>query len=97
MWLLHGLPIVHIDVVFLVRQLHLENVLLDTGLAGIILDADKVAAIGGRVGVFIPLRLCSTIKTPTARGQSFFIMAKNGEEPQFSKRIAGGCSVRRES
>lgn len=44
--LLHGLPIVCIEVVFSGRRLHLENVLLDTGSAGTILDADKVAEIG---------------------------------------------------
>jgi len=44
--LLHGLPIVHVDVVFSGRQLRLENVLLDTGSAGTILNADKVAEIG---------------------------------------------------
>jgi len=43
---LHGLPIVCMDVVFLGRHLRLENVLLDTGSAGTILDADKVAEIG---------------------------------------------------
>ncbi|MEW9702717.1 retropepsin-like aspartic protease [Paenibacillus sp. SI8] len=46
--LLHGLPIVCIDVVFASRQLRLDNVLLDTGSAGTILDADKVAEIGVR-------------------------------------------------
>ncbi len=46
--LLHELPIVCIDVVFSGRQLRLENVLLDTGSAGTILDADKVAEIGVR-------------------------------------------------
>lgn len=46
--LLHGLPIVCIDVVFSGRRLHLENILLDTGSAGTILDADKVAEIGVR-------------------------------------------------
>lgn len=46
--MLHGLPIVCIDVVFLGRQLRLEKVLLDTGSAGTILDADKVAEIGVR-------------------------------------------------
>ncbi|MFB5268857.1 retropepsin-like aspartic protease [Paenibacillus enshidis] len=46
--LLHGLPLVCIDVVFSGRRLYLENVLLDTGSAGIILDADKVAEIGVR-------------------------------------------------
>lgn len=46
--LLHGLPIVCIDVVFSGHQLRLENVLLDTGSAGTILDADKVAEIGVR-------------------------------------------------
>jgi len=46
--LLHGLPIVCIDVLFSGRQLRLENVLLDTGSAGTILDADKVAEIGVR-------------------------------------------------
>ncbi|UJF33019.1 retropepsin-like aspartic protease [Paenibacillus hexagrammi] len=44
--LLHGLPIVCIDVVFSGRRLRLENVLLDTGSSGTILDADKVAEIG---------------------------------------------------
>lgn len=46
--LLYGLPIVSLDVVYSGRQLHLENVLLDTGSAGTILDADKVAEIGVR-------------------------------------------------
>jgi len=46
--LLHGLPVVCIDVVFAGRQLHMENVLLDTGSAGTILDADRVADIGVR-------------------------------------------------
>lgn len=46
--LMYGLPIVCIDVVFSGSRLHLENVLLDTGSAGTILDADKVAEIGVR-------------------------------------------------
>lgn len=46
--LLHELPIVGIDVVFKGVKLHLENVLLDTGSAGTIFDADVVADIGVR-------------------------------------------------
>jgi len=46
--LLHELPIVGIDVVFKGKKLYLENVLLDTGSAGTIFDADVVADIGVR-------------------------------------------------
>lgn len=46
--LLNDLPIVAIDVVFEGRKLRLNNVLLDTGSAGTILDADVVADIGVR-------------------------------------------------
>lgn len=41
--LMYGLPIVEIDVVFQGRRLHLNRVLLDTGAAGTILDADVVS------------------------------------------------------
>ncbi|TBL76098.1 retropepsin-like aspartic protease [Paenibacillus thalictri] len=44
--LLHGLPIVDIDVIFAGRRLRLENILMDTGSAGTILDADAVFEIG---------------------------------------------------
>ncbi|SFM21764.1 Aspartyl protease [Paenibacillus sp. 1_12] len=44
--LLYGLPIVDIDVIFDGRKLHIKNVLLDTGSAGTILDADVVSEIG---------------------------------------------------
>lgn len=46
--LLHGLPVVAIEIVFEGKNLYLENVLLDTGSAGTILDADVVAEIGVR-------------------------------------------------
>jgi hypothetical protein len=46
--LLHDLPIVAIEIVFEGRTLYLENVLLDSGSAGTILDADVVAEIGVR-------------------------------------------------
>ncbi len=42
----HGLPIVDINVIFAGRQLRLENILLDTGSGGTILDADAVFEIG---------------------------------------------------
>jgi hypothetical protein len=44
--LMHGLPIIDIDVIFAGRRLHLKNILLDTGSAGTILDADLVSEIG---------------------------------------------------
>jgi hypothetical protein len=44
--LMYGLPIVDIDVTFAGRILHLNNILLDTGSAGTILDADVVTEIG---------------------------------------------------
>jgi hypothetical protein len=44
--LLYGLPIVDIDVIFDGRKLHIKNVLLDTGSAGTIFDADVVSEIG---------------------------------------------------
>jgi hypothetical protein len=44
--LIYGLPIVDIDVVFAGRRMHLNNILLDTGSAGTILDADVVTEIG---------------------------------------------------
>jgi hypothetical protein len=46
--LLNDLPIIEINVVFEGRKLHLDRVLLDTGSAGTILDADVVAEIGVR-------------------------------------------------
>lgn len=46
--LLYGLPVVEIDVVFQGNRLHLKRVLLDTGSAGTILDADAVSEIGVR-------------------------------------------------
>jgi hypothetical protein len=44
--LLYGLPIVDFDVIFDGRKLHIKNVLLDTGSAGTIFDADVVSEIG---------------------------------------------------
>ncbi|UOF91218.1 retropepsin-like domain-containing protein [Fodinisporobacter ferrooxydans] len=44
--LMHGLPIIDIDVVFSGRRLCVKNVLLDTGSAGTILNADIVSEIG---------------------------------------------------
>jgi hypothetical protein len=44
--LMYGLPIVKIDVTFAGRMLQLKNILLDTGSAGTILDADVVTEIG---------------------------------------------------
>jgi len=46
--LLHELPSVEMDIVFKGKKLYLENVLLDTGSAGTIFDADVVADIGVR-------------------------------------------------
>lgn len=46
--LLYGLPVVEIDVIFQGRRLLLNRVLLDTGSAGTILDADAVSEIGVR-------------------------------------------------
>jgi hypothetical protein len=44
--LVNGLPIVDIDITFAGRRMHLNNILLDTGSAGTILDADVVTEIG---------------------------------------------------
>jgi hypothetical protein len=44
--LIYGLPIVDIDIIFEGRKMHLNNILLDTGSAGTILDADVVTKIG---------------------------------------------------
>jgi hypothetical protein len=46
--LLNDLPIVSIDIVYKGQTLHLESVLLDTGSAGTIFDADVVSEIGVR-------------------------------------------------
>jgi len=46
--LLNDLPVVTIEVIFKGRSHLLKNVLLDTGSAGTILDADVVADIGVR-------------------------------------------------
>jgi len=46
--LIYGLPIVEIDIIFAGRMMHLNNILLDTGSAGTIFDADVVTAIGVR-------------------------------------------------
>jgi hypothetical protein len=44
--LIYGLPMIDIDIIFAGRRMHLNNVLLDTGCAGTILDADVVTEIG---------------------------------------------------
>jgi hypothetical protein len=46
--LLHDLPIVSVDIIYKGQALHLERVLLDTGSAGTIFDADIVSKIGVR-------------------------------------------------
>ncbi|MEX2104943.1 MAG: retropepsin-like aspartic protease [Bacilli bacterium] len=46
--LLHDLPIVSVDIVYKGQVLHLDRVLVDTGSAGTIIDADIVSEIGVR-------------------------------------------------
>ena len=44
--LVDGLPFVDVTIFFREKSLHLDNVLLDTGSAGTIFHADRVAEIG---------------------------------------------------
>lgn len=46
--MLHDLPIVFVDIVYKGQVLHLDRILVDTGSAGTIIDADIVSEIGVR-------------------------------------------------
>lgn len=70
--LLNDLPIVAIDVSFNGQILHLSNVLLDTGSAGTILDADVVAEIGVK---------------PEGTDQTAILHGIDGTEIVFTKRF----------
>jgi hypothetical protein len=45
----YGLPFIEVTICYHGRELHLKNVLLDTGSAGTIFNADAVDAIGVRI------------------------------------------------
>ncbi|WP_239696633.1 hypothetical protein [Paenibacillus oryzisoli] len=45
----HGLPFIEVTISYRGEELHLKNVLLDTGSAGTIFSADAVDTIGVRI------------------------------------------------
>lgn len=45
----HGLPYIKVTICYRGEELHLQNVLLDTGSAGTIFSADAVDAIGVKI------------------------------------------------
>ena len=45
----HGLPFIEVTICFRGEELHLKNVLLDTGSAGTIFSADAVDVIGVKI------------------------------------------------
>jgi hypothetical protein len=80
--LLHDLPIVSVDIVYKGQTLYLERVLLDTGSAGTIFDADIVTEIGAR---------------PEGSDQTAILHGIGGTEIVFTKWFdsvsLGGASV----